>query len=79
MFWFNPVVWLLAWQAHELREEAAEDVVLRGDILPGFRKLRVVCCQADEISRLKGNQAVGDLIKGSPAQLPEIRVPLRQA
>jgi hypothetical protein len=32
VFWFNPLVWLLAWQAHELREEAADDVVLRGDV-----------------------------------------------
>jgi beta-lactamase regulating signal transducer with metallopeptidase domain len=32
VLWFNPLVWLLAWQAHELREEAADDVVLRGDV-----------------------------------------------
>jgi beta-lactamase regulating signal transducer with metallopeptidase domain len=32
LLWFNPLVWLLAWQAHELREEAADDVVLRGDV-----------------------------------------------
>lgn len=32
VFWFNPLVWVLAWQAHELREEAADDVVLRGDV-----------------------------------------------
>lgn len=32
VFWFNPLVWILAWQAHELREEAADDVVLRGDV-----------------------------------------------
>ena len=32
MFWFNPLAWILARQAHELREEAADDVVLRGDV-----------------------------------------------
>lgn len=32
VFWFNPLVWILAWQAHELREEAADDVVLRSDV-----------------------------------------------
>jgi bla regulator protein BlaR1 len=32
VLWFNPLVWLLAWQAHELREEAADDVVLRGNV-----------------------------------------------
>jgi len=32
MMWFNPLVWLLARQAHELREEAADDVVLRGEV-----------------------------------------------
>jgi beta-lactamase regulating signal transducer with metallopeptidase domain len=28
LFWFNPLVWLLARQCHELREEAADDAVL---------------------------------------------------
>lgn len=32
VLWFNPLIWLLAWQAHELREEAADDVVLRGNV-----------------------------------------------
>ncbi|HYG26805.1 MAG TPA: M56 family metallopeptidase [Caulobacteraceae bacterium] len=32
VFWFNPLVWILARQAHELREEAADDVVLRGEV-----------------------------------------------
>lgn len=32
LYWFNPIVWVLAWQAHELREEAADDVVLRGRV-----------------------------------------------
>jgi hypothetical protein len=30
LFWFNPLVWLLAREAHQLREEAADDAVLGG-------------------------------------------------
>ncbi len=32
LFWFNPFVWLLAREAHQLREEAADDTVLAADI-----------------------------------------------
>ncbi|HEX8414913.1 MAG TPA: M56 family metallopeptidase [Sphingomicrobium sp.] len=32
MFWFNPLVWMLAREAHQLREEAADDSVLAADI-----------------------------------------------
>jgi beta-lactamase regulating signal transducer with metallopeptidase domain len=32
LFWFNPFVWLLAREAHQLREEAADDAVLGSDI-----------------------------------------------
>lgn len=32
LFWFNPLVWLLAREAHQLREEAADDSVLSTDI-----------------------------------------------
>ncbi|HEV2594299.1 MAG TPA: hypothetical protein VGU01_03770, partial [Sphingomicrobium sp.] len=31
--WFNPLVWLLAREAHQLREEAADDSVLAADIV----------------------------------------------
>lgn len=31
LFWFNPLVWMLASRCHELREEAADDAVLRTD------------------------------------------------
>ena len=34
LFWFNPLVWMLAREAHQLREEAADDSVLAADI-PG--------------------------------------------
>ena len=33
LFWFNPLAWLLAREAHQLREEAADDSVLAADIL----------------------------------------------
>ncbi|HVM37478.1 MAG TPA: M56 family metallopeptidase [Sphingomicrobium sp.] len=32
LFWFNPLVWVLAREAHQLREEAADDAVLQCDI-----------------------------------------------
>jgi hypothetical protein len=32
LFWFNPLVWMLAREAHQLREEAADDAVLAADI-----------------------------------------------
>jgi hypothetical protein len=32
LFWFNPLVWLLAREAHQLREEAADDAVLGSNI-----------------------------------------------
>jgi beta-lactamase regulating signal transducer with metallopeptidase domain len=32
LFWFNPLVWMLARQAHQLSEEAADDAVLRAEI-----------------------------------------------
>jgi beta-lactamase regulating signal transducer with metallopeptidase domain len=31
-YWFNPLAWLLAREAHQLREEAADDAVLAADI-----------------------------------------------
>ncbi len=32
MFWFNPLAWLLAREAHQLREEAADDAVLAAEV-----------------------------------------------
>jgi beta-lactamase regulating signal transducer with metallopeptidase domain len=32
VFWFNPFVWLLAREAYQLREEAADDAVLTADV-----------------------------------------------
>src|SRR3546814_12353026 len=31
-FWCNPLVWMLARESHQLREEAADDAVLMADI-----------------------------------------------
>jgi beta-lactamase regulating signal transducer with metallopeptidase domain len=33
LFWFNPLVWILAREAHQLREETADDTVLAADIV----------------------------------------------
>ena len=33
LFWFNPLVWALAREAHQLREETADDAVLAADIV----------------------------------------------
>ena len=32
IFWFNPLVWLLAREAHQLREETADDAVLAAEV-----------------------------------------------
>ncbi|MFC3712120.1 M56 family metallopeptidase [Sphingoaurantiacus capsulatus] len=32
VFWFNPLVWVLTKQCHQLREEAADDAVLSHDV-----------------------------------------------
>ena len=32
LFWFNPLVWMLAREAHQLREETADDAVLASNI-----------------------------------------------
>ena len=32
LFWFNPLVWMLAREAHQFREEAADDAVLGANI-----------------------------------------------
>ena len=32
LFWFNPLVWMLARQSHQLCEEAADDAVLRSQV-----------------------------------------------
>ncbi len=33
VFWFNPLVWILAREAHQLREETADDAVLAANVV----------------------------------------------
>jgi bla regulator protein blaR1 len=41
-FWFNPLAWVLAREAHQLREEAADDAVLAADIAaPDYAELLI--------------------------------------
>ena len=41
-FWFNPLAWLLALEAHQLREEAADDAVLAANIAgPDYAELLI--------------------------------------
>ena len=41
-FWFNPLAWLLAREAHQLREEAADDAVLAANITgPDYAELLI--------------------------------------
>ncbi|MGQ2976541.1 MAG: M56 family metallopeptidase [Sphingopyxis sp.] len=48
VFWFNPLVWLLARESHQLREEAADDAVLMADINgPDYATLLVGAARHD--------------------------------
>jgi len=41
-FWFNPLAWMLAREAHQLREEAADDSVLAADVAgPDYAELLI--------------------------------------
>jgi beta-lactamase regulating signal transducer with metallopeptidase domain len=41
-FWFNPLAWVLAREAHQLREEAADDAVLAANIAgPDYAELLI--------------------------------------
>lgn len=59
LFWFNPAVWLLAREAHQLREEAADDRVL-GDRIdaPGYAELLVGVARHDCRAVLVGAHGV---------------------
>jgi bla regulator protein BlaR1 len=42
LFWFNPLVWTLASEAHQLREEAADDAVIAAGVMgPDYAQLLV--------------------------------------
>ena len=67
LFWFNPLVWVLAREAHQLREETADDAVLAADIsdtdyaaapgrrrpprMPGPAARRAWCRAVEELAR----------------------------
>jgi beta-lactamase regulating signal transducer with metallopeptidase domain len=56
VFWFNPLVWMLARRCHDLREEAADDAVLRGDIRPvDYAELLVGCADREASPLLVAN------------------------
>jgi bla regulator protein blaR1 len=46
LYWFNPLVWMLARTCHELREEAADDAVLNHDVdSAGYASILVRCAR----------------------------------
>jgi len=48
LFWFNPLVWMLARESHQLREEAADDAVLMAEIDgPDYASLLVGAARHD--------------------------------
>ena len=56
LFWFNPLVWVLARRCHDLREEAADDAVLRGDVAPAdYAELLVGCARRETSALLIAN------------------------
>ncbi|MBL8650880.1 MAG: M56 family metallopeptidase [Sphingopyxis sp.] len=53
VFWFNPFVWMLARESHQLREEAADDAVLMADIDgPDYATLLVGAARHDNKAAL---------------------------
>jgi beta-lactamase regulating signal transducer with metallopeptidase domain len=53
VFWFNPLVWMLARESHQLREEAADDAVLMADIDgPDYATLLVGAARHDNKAAL---------------------------
>ncbi|ALJ11415.1 M56 family metallopeptidase [Sphingopyxis macrogoltabida] len=53
LFWFNPLVWMLARESHQLREEAADDAVLMADIDgPDYATLLVGAARHDNKATL---------------------------
>ncbi|MGN6375228.1 MAG: M56 family metallopeptidase [Sphingomonas sp.] len=48
LYWFNPLVWLLVREAHQLREEAADDAVLGANVAgPDYAALLVHTARHD--------------------------------
>lgn len=65
LFWFNPLVWMLARESHQLREEAADDAVLMADIDgPDYATLLVGAARHDNKAALMAAHGVAPA-KGS--------------
>ncbi len=59
VFWFNPLVWMLARESHQLREEAADDAVLMADIDgPDYASLLVGAARHDNKAALMAAHGV---------------------
>ena len=59
LFWFNPLAWLLAREAHQLREEAADDAVLAAGVEDtAYASLLVGAARLQSKSRLLGAHGV---------------------
>jgi beta-lactamase regulating signal transducer with metallopeptidase domain len=59
LFWFNPLVWVLAREAHQLREETADDAVLGSNIADtDYAQLLVGVARHDCPSLLLGAHGV---------------------
>ena len=59
LFWFNPLVWALAREAHQLREEAADDAVLAAAIPgPDYAQLLVGVARHESRGLLLGAHGV---------------------
>ncbi|WP_428630928.1 M56 family metallopeptidase [Sphingopyxis sp.] len=59
VFWFNPLVWMLARESHQLREEAADDAVLMADIDgPDYATLLVGAARHDNKAALMAAHGV---------------------
>src|SRR5690606_7814402 len=59
LFWFNPFAWLLAREAHQLREEAADDAVLAAGVEDtAYASLLVGAARLQSKSRLLGAHGV---------------------
>ncbi|MEN7538694.1 M56 family metallopeptidase [Aurantiacibacter flavus] len=59
LFWFNPLVWRLAREAHQLREEAADDAVLAANIeATTYASVLVNVARHQSDSRLLGAHGV---------------------
>ncbi|MBW8733096.1 MAG: M56 family metallopeptidase, partial [Asticcacaulis sp.] len=58
-FWFNPLAWVLAREAHQLREEAADDAVLAANVAgPDYAQLLIGVARHQCRSALLGAHGV---------------------